>query len=459
MLAFASVILLITGCAEEKKAKRTNVLIFLVDAMRADRLSCYGYERETSPFLDEFAREACLFEHAISQSSWTYPSIASLFTGFYPSVHGVTEVESQGGRYLVNPLGERFPVLADVLRAQGWDTAAFAANPWFEADSGFRRGFEHFDDRAGGTDRNGAVLVDRVQDWLDDYYSSQPETRGLFLYLHTMETHAPFILPPEAPRVFDTRDEAELIPDPIWNQIVKRGYYQLEDERRIAYYRDQYDNCVRFADDLFRRMVTELESRPEEGEWIIVFTADHGESLFENLDGVAYNHGWGLYRRELWVPLIVRIPGEETSPQRIGETVELLDLPATLVDALGIEWPTSMQGRSLLPNMVGKQTTQEDLAVSEWSKYREDTSIFFGPWHYLYYPNQGGEELYRYREDPFERENLQEQEPEVVTEGRALFEAHLEACAALRTEYQAENETSELDAEAVENLEDMGYLK
>ncbi|HEY8020748.1 MAG TPA: sulfatase, partial [Thermoanaerobaculia bacterium] len=158
-----------------------NVVVYLVDTLRADRLGCYGSARPTSPAVDAFARGATLFERAIAQSSWTRPSVTSVLTGFGPLAHGVTTLDDR--------LPDAATTLPEMLRAAGYRTAAFSTNPQVSAGTGLAQGFDDFE-LIGGNARSDAVNR-RVLGWVDAHRAHRGRS-PFFLYVHTIDPHAPY---------------------------------------------------------------------------------------------------------------------------------------------------------------------------------------------------------------------------------------------------------------------------
>ena len=195
-------LILAAGCAGcAKRAERPDIVLVLADTLRADYLGCHGFQGDVSPNVDRLAAEGLLFERCFSQAPWTKPSVASLFTSLHPEIHGVTTHHGWFGedrsiaRQDVGPSTGRTDVLpdealtlAEVLRAEGYETAAFVANPWIQRDQGFAQGFETYEELET---KRGRALVDRALAWL----AERSDERPFFLYVHFMDVHGPYDAP------------------------------------------------------------------------------------------------------------------------------------------------------------------------------------------------------------------------------------------------------------------------
>ena len=166
---------------DKRDAAPLNVILIGIDTLRADRLGCYGYRKKTSPFIDQLAGESVVFEHAVSQASWTLPSFVSLFTSLYTDKHGVTD-PSKG-------LGAQQLTLAKVLRSRGYKTAAFVNLPWFDVQYGMDSGFDTYVATYAPVSLGQALPA--VFGWLAEHRRDP-----FFVFLHTMDVHPPYRAPP-----------------------------------------------------------------------------------------------------------------------------------------------------------------------------------------------------------------------------------------------------------------------
>lgn len=304
----------------------TNVLLICIDALRADYLGCYGRPDNLTPHIDALARHGVTFRNAISQASWTRPSVASLFTSLYPSQHGLTELTK--GTALAAALDPAVPTLAELFAAGGDRTAAFAAqNANLRPLFGLPRGFAEFHMLPT---KDGAVVIDEFDRWV----ASGPEVPW-FCYVHLMDvhyTHSTAIITSRLDRGLDL-------------QLVNESVEELL---------NHYARAVNRADDYVGRTVDTLhDTRLYDDSWIVV-TADHGEELMEH--GALLAHGRTLYEELLRVPLIIKLPRQRHAGSVVDEVVEAIDLMPTLLDGAGLYVPPGFQGTSLLPLIVGDRS-------------------------------------------------------------------------------------------------------
>jgi arylsulfatase A-like enzyme len=393
-----------------------NVVVVLVDTLRADRLGVYSGSRRLSPFLDSFAARATVFTHAYAASSWTNPSVASLFTSRFPSQHGVI---SFGARLDASEL-----TIAEVLASHGYATGAFVANGLLVADNGFGQGFDTYRSYwvPGGKKRVEDLAPD-VLAWVDGL--PKTPSRPVFLYLHYVEPHSPYS-PPVAmlDRVLAGRPR----PNPGIagaRTLFDRGAPMNATELRDL--EDVYDAEVLSFDAALRETFAALEARHVLDDAIVVVTADHGDEFH---DHGQVGHGQSLYNELIHVPLIVRYPHQSGSV-RVEDTVSLVDVAPTLLDTAGIELPAAFEGNSLRTSWFG--SSRRATALSELISSKTATrltpherAIVLGERKLIVGVGEEREE-YDLARDPAETKRLEEPTPKTQTLLAALraFETHL----------------------------------
>ncbi len=334
------------GAPKEEKPPRPNVIFILIDTLRADRLSSYGYASATTPNLDAFAQEAVLFEQARSQAACTFPSVNSLLTSRWPA-----RFFGQPGKRIGIPEG--FPALPEILGASGYRSIAVSASPIvrkstssFNLHGGFDRGFEIFDESC--FHRRADCMNRRANRYL------KQAAGPLFLYLHYQDVHSTYdppapwrekFLPPSSPGR-PVRDWALAgNPQPVLSSLLGTGPKIEPTPEEIETLSALYDGELAYLDSQLGALFENLKARHLFDSSIIVIASDHGEEFME--------HGRVLhcetqFETSIRVPLIVRLPGGKHRG-RIAELVENLDVVPTIVDYLGLDPGVPFEGVSLRP--------------------------------------------------------------------------------------------------------------
>ncbi len=329
---------------DAEAAERPNVILILVDTLRRDRLTPYGYRRETSPEIGRrLAAAGTVMEDAYSQAPWTLPSVVSLMTGRYPGELLSADPSSYGIPAAVQPLAER-------LEGAGFETAGFIANPTMHVGASFERGFRTFYAPPAEVEwlRHHADDVNRhALPWIA---SHQDQGRPFFLYLHYIDPHDPY----DNPEIVGNRSPFESeYKGPVagdWVNGFYTGGLTLPDPARdLPHVSALYDSEVHYVDRAIGEVLAGL--RPEVlANTLVVLTADHGEEL---LDHGGWKHGQSLYGEQIHVPLIWRWDRRIPAGRRLKGTVRLLDVAPTLAAAAGAMPDPGWQGMDLLPELTG----------------------------------------------------------------------------------------------------------
>ena len=308
---------------------RPNILLYVVDTLRADHLGLYGYPKPVSPELDRFAGEATVFDNAVAQSSWTRAAMASIFTGLWPLKHA-----TNGRRDVLDP---NATTLAEILDEAGYYTVAKVRNWNVFPVFGFRQGFQEFRRiREGKADR----LNRLVEAWL----TSRPDDRPFFLWVHTVDPHEPY-RPPAATRELFMEDDQEQF-DLDKHPGFKRTRAMSEAERQsvVRYLFSLYDAEIAHNDRAFGDLLAILRDQGLLDSTVVVFVSDHGEEFLEH---GTWGHGRNLHAENLNVPLLIRFP-DRGHGLRVAEVVQQIDLMPTLLDYVGVPIPGTVDGRSFL---------------------------------------------------------------------------------------------------------------
>lgn len=483
----------LTSC-KKKSRNKPNILLITMDALRSDHLSCYGYKKPTSPNIDNLARQGYLFENAVAHSSVTPISFASLFTSLYPSFNGAIPPRNmvlEASNY----------TLAEVLKDNGYFTIARTMNPWLSKDFGFDQGFEDFSVKG---DWKSAIESIKTK-------SGQP----FFLWVHMMEPHLGFVNHPGFTEVVSPSYDGSITSLDVYEALelsIKGANVSDEKLEQIV---ALYDGMIRWGDKKVNDILVTVEKEGLSDNTVIIFTSDHGEEL---KDHGGMSHGFHLYREVIHVPLIIKLPGKVktqlglSDTRRIKSIVGHVDIMPTIMDLIGYKIPSTVHGRSLIPEISGKEnnSTEEKVYLSElhmafgyhhfslmsdryhfllsasYGKHEEDPYGFFLYWFKLLkstdtknptkFVRKSGlwkervDEalkgkwsfdspenlimLFDIKEDPEEKKNLAEKKPEVVKE----FMDHLKKLKDKMPELKA-LPRPELDKEQEEQLRSIGYLR
>ena len=383
-------------------AEGANLIIIVIDAARADHLSSFGYEMETSPRLDAFFVDTVLFPEARAEAPNTKASISSLFTSQFPDTHGAVGVGM--------PLSDRGVTLAEVLKSQGYLTVAFSGNPFLAECFGFARGFDKFDEvfrQADlGPNEGGGVppelMLEAAVPWLRDHADER-----FFFYIHFLPPHAPY--DPPAPFRF------QFMHPPEWMMGL-------------------YDGNIAYVDDRVGQLLDEMDSLGLMDNSIVVFMSDHGEAFGEH--GFT-GHGTTVYEEMIHVPMAFHLPAAcEATLQRREECIGPTDVMPTVLDLYGMERPAGLQGRSRIRLLAGEEEPEPSFTISRTRgtdssggvDHPEQVSYAIAGTRYTLLLAEEGRrvELYERAADTGQQANIAADHPDIVDGLRRQFEAWAE---------------------------------
>lgn len=399
----------LTVSAPQTGKRPPDVVLVVLDTLRADHMSAYGYQRPTTPKLDALARRGTVFESTVASAAWTFPTHISMFTGLDPFSHG---------QHNPRPIPESFDLLAEYLQAEGYRTLAVTGGGYVDPHYGFSSGFDRYYTYPGDKKGIGDLTpgLKQARKWLKD------EDRPVFLFIHTYEVHSPYrIREPFYEQLSGAPGDPDLVAT-LTSVAGKRGatagavhrkHYGwrqkggstvplTEDEHAVV--RDVYDASLAYADHHVGDFLADFEARG--GDPLVVITSDHGEGLGDQ--GLA-EHAY-LLDFNLMIPLIVRLPGDEDRNGRVGTQVRQVDLMPTMLAALDIEPRQPMDGLSLLPLIDDPQAEFSEPAWSVTSlqgiSMRKDNRFKYIFNHTLVRGPEILESLFLLHEDPQERNNM-----------------------------------------------------
>lgn len=448
-----------------------DVLLITVDSLRADHVGAYGYDRETTPFLDELSAGGHTFTRAFAHAGATRFSFPSILAGSTAHMFGGFETMST----------ER-TLIAEVMRGAGYQTAGFHSNPFLSTEFGYSRGFDTFYDarsdpsasarlrqyvrsrldtsgtvfsvlkslfdaveREAGVEIGSAYeraddITDRAIGWLEGADEDTP----LFLWIHYMDVHHPYVPPAEYQEHFRADSIGERRAVQLRRLMLESPGDVTESEHDDIV--DLYDAEIRFTDVQVARLVEAMRAERID-EPAILFTSDHGEEFGEHGQ---FSHNT-LHDEGIHVPLVVSDGGEGVYDEIVG----LLDLCPTIARYADQSIPESFYGYPLQRLMKGDRWERE--AVIGEGGYRGESNAYYfyrdDHWKYLLLDGGGTRELYDLERDPGEREDVVDDEPEVVERIEDAIDAHQAEIDAT----QQDLGTIEVDEEIRERLEMLGY--
>ena len=410
--------------SEKTRQSLPNIVVITVDTLRADRLGCYGYRRIKTPQMDTLASEGVLFEHAFTPTPITLPAHASIFTGDYPATLGL----KSNGTFA---LTESALTLAEVLKKDGYSTAAFVSTYILDSRFGLDQGFDVYnDDLVTGVqspamiqkERRAETVTKAAVEWLNTRKSGAP----FFLWVHYYDPHAAY----DPPSPF-----------------------------KDAYAKSPYDGEIAYTDSWIKQLIDKLKKMGIYDQTLIALAGDHGEGLGDHQEDT---HGIFLYDSTLHVPLIFHCPARLPKNKRIGSLVRLIDIAPTILDIAGQKIPASMQGVSLASLMSGQKSDLNLVLYCEtdyprftygWSPLE---GIRTSQWKYIKAPES---ELYDLAKDPAEAKNLIQQEKgqaEKCQKDLADIKKHVATAQAQGTPPSAKPVT--LDKASRDKLKSLGYI-
>lgn len=446
----------------QKGKNDRNIILISIDTLRADHLSCYGYERDTSPNIDSLAADSALFSNVYASSPWTLPSHVSMLTALHGVHHQVYHDDEKMDPVLIT--------LADLLRQHHYICTAFTGGGFVSAAYGFSKGFDSYSEVAGGlfNQRSAEGLYKTVSDWLEQ----NGQDKNFFLFLHTYQPHDPYACPDPYRSMF-------LAEDAKWRHINLMGrlggkpnYFKeiTESERQNVI--SLYDSEIRYTDEkLIGPLIQKLKETGLYDKTLIVFTSDHGEEFYEHS---SWGHGHQLYDESLKVPLIIKFPQSENRGIRTDTIVSLVDVMPTILEQAGIDFSgLGFDGKSLMPILKGKEKEDRvflaDIGDNVLNTHipkkfatnrnrekfilnkpfsAEDLAFFIHP-----PPDTGPVELYDLGEDPLEQSNIAHSRADLVNQ-LIRFIDDLYASVKKRKTLRPE-----IDEALKEQLRALGYIK
>ena len=419
---FSAVILL------RKQPPKPNVVVVVIDTLRADHLPFYGYPKDTAPFLSKLAAQAVVFDKAYAASSWTAPATASIFTSLYPFQHGVVMGLAAQMRLIrkypqikINRIPEDMTTLPEVFRQGGYRTFGFSDNANISRRQGFEQGFDR---HLCLTHQGAGVINQHVLEMEKEIRTGGP----YFLYLHYNDPHMPYRIP---------LDESEKTGD------------------RTTDLKAMYDKEIAFVDSRLEELYASFDwSR----NTLLVVTSDHGEELMEK---GFYGHGKTLYNTVVHVPLLFFCPEKKLfAAKRLGVNVSTMDILPTLTSLLGLRPVKGLAGEDLTPALKGKNGSAGNRYIYSHLQKRTGTpneslhkASFNGNYKYIF-EAPDSHFLFDLEDDPDENRNLYAENQKTARQLAANLFAFEKACPRYNPDYVE----IRLDEKSIEQLRSLGYV-
>lgn len=336
------------------KQDKLNIILISLDTLRADHLSCYGYERDTSPYLDRLVEDSVFFEDVFAHSSWTLPSHLSMLFSLNGASHQVY--------YNTQKIDNSLPSIASYLRDNGYITYGFTGGGYVSSIYGFSKGFDWYDEPVGGrnaplADDEAGRLYEYTSDWIEKNQDKQ-----FFLFLHTFQIHGPYKCP--EPWIETYLDE-----NAQWKGI---GLRLLLEEKGMNFPFTQeqrenikalYDGEIKYTDEaLIKPLVEFLKNKGLYDNTLLIITSDHGEEFYEH---GGWLHSRTLYNELIRVPLIIKFPASKYKGTKVKPKARLIDIMPTVLDLCSINYPKdSLEGESLI-NLISGDETEDRSFISD----------------------------------------------------------------------------------------------
>jgi arylsulfatase A-like enzyme len=463
---FACMCVVIGAGCRSSVPPRPNVVLIVVDTLRADHLGAYGYDKPTSPHLDALARAGARFTNARAPSSWTLPSVTSMMTGLYPASHGA-EINTA-------TMSEQLATMAEAFRDAGYLTTAFSANPAFVTPlQGFGRGFDEFTVLHGPVSKSARqsgntgpsdpwlrsmvelsdadVVTNRALGWIAGHDAAPAP---YFLYLHYFDPHAGYFPPEKYAVRFGVAADDPLRGDAQWPLLL--AFRAPENPNDMATLGKLYDAEIAFTDDQLGLLIDGIRARGGRPTYFLV-VSDHGEELG---DHGGLQHGRTLFDELIRVPLIVVGPG--IAPGLVVDgPVSLVGLWATLSQLTGIHGPAKSEAPGWRDLLEGKKVPNANVYADLGPRFPRDfvvhrRAVVMGQWKLAMKIDRSAS-LYDLQNDPTEQQDVRSLQPNWEETLRALVRAHESMSSAARAKQPPA--TIELTPERRDRLKALGYLR
>lgn len=422
-----------------------NVVIVVIDALRADKLGCYGSEAGLTPEIDDIAERAIVFQNAYSNATFTFPSTASLFTSTLPPVHRITHDEKR--QEMLRRLSDHYVLLPEVFKDGGYTTALLTFPGWVSPTANYLQGVDvHSESERSDTD-----LLRLANEFISDHADGP-----FFLYLHFIDMHDYWFpqhlfdgVDPEALGLSEAFMSLRGMKIPEAYEALAKTLNQpgVLTDRDLEYLQSVYDRRLEATDRVIGRLADHLESLGLTDDTVLVVTSDHGEQFGEH--GELVHGGNAFYTELIHIPMVVSNP--VLFPERVVATtpMTIIDLGPTLLDLVGLPIPEVFQGE----NLVDRPDSERVVYATDGRTWKAISR----EWSFILSEVLGREELYHIASDPGETRNLADERNDMVQVGRRHIQQMRGLCA--QHPYLAINvDEVVMDDEQMERLRSLGYV-
>lgn len=391
-------------------AKHPNIFLITLDTLRTDHLGCYGYFRSTSPNIDEFSRQACLFTNVYAPMSTTLPSHLSMFTSTYPLEHGILANMDTLSTPFVS--SDRLRLLSEFIREDGYETAAFVSATPVKRFSGINAGFDLFDE-PDGTERNAEVTTNKVLAWLKGRSREKP----FFLWVHYFDPHESYDPPAPYRELFKTD-----------SKLIRFSAVRNRDGKpttpKFLNFINLYDGEIRFLDESLGTLFRQIRSLEYWDNSIIILVSDHGEGLGQH---DFLTHG-PINQEQIQVPLIIKFGKRTSAPKRVNKLASVIDIFPTVLGKLQSPVAEGFYRQARGKNLLAGDFQRKHLFVQQQVKPRPGWNLTPGTsqtgityaiitdrWKYFHLTRKE-DRLYDIKKDPFELNCVLENNPKAAKE-------------------------------------------
>ena len=422
---------------------KPNVILIVVDTLRTDHMGAYGYNRNTTPYIDKFKKDSMLFKNAISASPWTIPSLGCLFTSMHPTVLG----------YRGKPirLNEYFLTLAEVFKGNKYTTGGIVSSAFASSRLGFGQGFDSYDEEnaQGHGYISSPSLTEKAVSFLESH-----KQENFFLFLHYFDPHYDYVL----------HEDYDYFPDyegplfsrqPLIREIRKIASSLSPDD--IAYLQALYDSEVNFTDKHLGILFAKLKELGLYDDALIIFTSDHGEEFCERGD-YWIGHSTKLYQELIHVPLIIKLPGN-SSQKTVEDYVGLIDLMPTLVDSLGLKIDVKYEFEGEIINLIEGKRSENPEIISQTFNNASLLSVIEGGLKLILNTTDNSSEFYNLDGDPEERAMVEGERGEAGVRLKTALQKWQKNAEQKRNRFKLEIKNPDFTPEQLEALKSLGYIK